>query len=277
MSMLEGLIGHLFAHVLGDVTRERLWRIRLLPCKVVGRNQDIRVSLSAFLRVAQGDSYLLVRSLHRREAFGPIGGVYKYAGSARRHLDELQFRPQGSSASKDMSHDLRGFLPRRKLLAFLKWFDEGKEREDHTTCLRRELMEELREARVAQGRTLPQLVQFDQLRRIQEGPARAVGQPFTQYRIFDVFDISDPSSEAIAFFADLRAVAETHKDLLLATSREIIAGRSTDGRVIGHHAGYLFGRRRVRPDEPQFSDVELHPRPRLSARKPARRTRQRRR
>ncbi len=264
--MIEGIIGHVLAHFLDDVTRERLWRLRLLPCKVVGRNQDIRVSFSAFLRVAKGDSYLLVRSLHRREAFGPLGGVYKYAASARRHLDELQFRPQGSGTSKDMTNDLRGFLPRRQLLAFLKWFDEGKEREDHTTCLRRELIEELRETHVPKGRPLPQLLQFERLRRVQEGPARVAGQPFSQYRIFDFFDLADPSPEVTAFFAELRSIAVMHKDLLLATSREIIVGRSADGRLIGHHAGYLFGRQRVRPDEPLFVEVP----PRRSPRKPGR-------
>jgi SMODS-associated NUDIX domain len=252
--MIEGIVGHLLAHVLDRLSRDRLWRIRLLPCKIIAPNSDVRVSFSAFLRIADGDSYLLVRSLHRREAFGPLGGVYKYLNSALPKLDEFQFRPQRSGIGTDMINDLRGFIPRRQLPGFTRWFDEGSEREDSSTCLRRELIEELKEVRSAWGRSLPQIMQFKHFRRIQEGPSRAAGQPFSQYRIFDFFDIIEPSELVTKFFGEIRSTALSHKDLLLASSREIIAGRALDGRMIGHHAGYLFGRRRVRPDEPMFID-----------------------
>jgi SMODS-associated NUDIX domain len=252
--MIEGIVGHFLAHLLDRLARDRLWRIRLLPCKLIAPNSDIRVSFSAFLRIADGDSYLLVRSLHRREAFGPLGGVYKHFNSACSNLDDFQFRPQRSGTGTDMINDLRGFIPRRQLLGFTRWFDEGSGREDSSTCLRRELMEELKEVRLAWARSLPQIIQFKQLRRIQEGPSRAAGQTFSQYRIFDFFDVIEPSESVTRFFGEIRSVALSHQNLLLATSREIIAGRASDGRLIGHHAGYLFGRRRVRPDEPMFVD-----------------------
>jgi hypothetical protein len=253
--VIEGFLGHFVGRLLDHAASERLWQLRLLPCKVIARNQDIRVSFSALLRVADGDSYLLVRSLHRPESFGPVGGVYKHLTSARHRLDELQFRPQSGAAAKDMANDLRGFVPRRHLLAIAKWFDEGVGREDAATCLRRELIEELRETEQSPGRSLPQVMQFERVRRIHEGPARAVGQSYFQYRLLEVYDLAEPSASVGAFFTSLSSLARHNKDLLLASSREIIAGRSADGRVIGHHAGYLFGKRRVRGDEPMFVDV----------------------
>jgi len=210
----------------------------------------MRVSLSAFLRISEGDSYILVRSLHRKEAFGPFGGVYKYFSSAGTRLDELQFRPQG--INPEMRNDLRGFLPRRYLLRFLRWFDEGKEREDAANCLFRELREEIREVRLAQEIAVPEMFSCRRVRRVQEGPSIAAGQKYTQYRIFDVYEIIEPNKEMVRFLSELRSSAVKHKDLLVASAKEIIAGRSNDDRIIGHHAGYLFQRKRVRPDEPMF-------------------------
>jgi hypothetical protein len=250
--MIEGVFGHFIAHFLDHVSREQLWKIRLLLCKFIAPREEMRVSFSALLRSAEGDSYLLVRSLHRKEAFGPFGGVYKYHDPARSQLDDLEFRPQSGTAVDDMKNDLRGFLPRRRVLALTRWFDHAIGREHAGICLHRELIEELKEVRLATRHPVPKLIQFKHIRRVREGPVRAAGQTYTQYRIFDIYDVAEPDEEVSQFLRDLRSAAATHKDLMLATAREIVAGRSADGRMIGHHAGYLFGRKRTRPDEPMF-------------------------
>jgi hypothetical protein len=253
--MIEGLLGHFIAHFLDDISRERLWKIRLLPAKFMAPNQEMRVSFSAFLRICERDSYLLIRGRHRNYAFGPFGGVYQYFSSASTQLDALEFRSQRGRAAPEMKDDLRGFLPRRHVLAFTRWFDEATGREDGATCVRRELIEELKEVRLAKRHPVPPLIHFKHIRRVQEGPARAAGQSYLQYRIFDIYDIAQPEKQVSHFINELRSTAKTHADLLLATSREIITGSTADGRMIGHHAGYLFGRKRVRPDEPMWVEA----------------------
>jgi hypothetical protein len=249
----EGLIGHFVAHLLDHASRERLWKVGLLPCKLISPNEDLRVSFSAFLRIRQGDSYLLVRSLHRKEAFGPFGGVYKYLSGAHMQLDALEFRPQTGKSATDMQHDLRGFVPRRNIFGVARWFEQGAGREDAVTCLRRELIEELAEVKLKRH-AVPDLIRFKPVRRVQEGPARAAGQPYWQYRVFDIYDVAEPDAAVGRFLDGIRSLASSHQGLLLATAHEIIVGRSSDGRVIGHHSGYLFGRKRIRPDEPMFID-----------------------
>lgn len=257
--MLEGIIGHITSHVLDHISRERLWKVRLLPCLLIDRHEDLRISFSAFLRISKGDRYVLVRSLHRREAFGPFGGVYKYHAATQTHLDDYQFRPQSSTEFRDMYNDLRGFIPRHKAHSFLKWFEEGNGREDASTCLRRELDEELREARLFRRHPVPKSIQFQHVRRIQEGPARAIGHAFSQYRIFDFFDIVDEPEEVIQFKEGILQSALDSEDVVLVTARDIVSGRTPNGHIIGHHSGYLFGRRRIRPDEPMFVDAGGRP------------------
>lgn len=253
---MEGVLGHVVAQSLDHLFRGRIWRIRLLPCSLLSRSDDIRVSFSAFLRMRDGDGYVLVRSLHRKEAFGPFGGVYKYHTSAARELDAHEFRPQCVGGSTDMERDLRGFIPRRRLLGLTGWFDSGEDREDASICLKRELSEELGEIRVDGSLPpIPQLLSFRLVRRVYEGPARAAGQTYWQYRVFDFFDILEHSDEVRRFVHAVIDAARTHNDLVVASSHDIVTGRAPDGRLIGHHAGYLFGRRRVRPDEPMFADT----------------------
>lgn len=191
--------------------------------------------------------------------FGPPGGVYKYLNSARGQLDAVEFRPQTGILASDMKNDFRGFSPRRHALGLTRLFEQGECREDGITCLRRELIEELRELRLAKRLAVPQLIQFRHARRVHEGPGRAVGQGYSQYRIFDVYDVAEPHEEVARFLDALRAIAGAHKGLLLASAREIIGGRSAAGRKIGHHSGYLLGRKQIRPDEPMFVDWSREP------------------
>src|SRR5207253_636839 len=100
---------------------------RLLACRLIYPSREMRISFAALLKIQTDDSYILIRNLHRVDALGPIGGVYKYLHSADPSLDRMSFRPQ--SIHKDMTKDLRGFLPRKQLFHFLKWFNTGKDRE----------------------------------------------------------------------------------------------------------------------------------------------------
>lgn len=162
---------------------------------------QLRVALSAILRIEQDGRYLLVRNLHRPESFAPFGGVYKFFTQAKAKLDEFSFRLQ--AADSDMRNDIRGFIAPDDLPAFREWFRSSNDRESSIDCLRRELREELVEVGL-DAALVSTALQFRHIRSVQEGPEYIASQGYHQFRLFDVFDlIEDTKSEKL--LAALRA------------------------------------------------------------------------
>ena len=245
----EALLLHIVESSLFHFFRHGYLHIRLIKCRLFHPNQDIRIAFSAMLLIRQGGKYLLVRNLHRPESFGPLGGVYKYTDST--FLDELEFKPQVFDS--DMANDLRGFLPRKRLAKLVVWFKQAKDRESASDCLKRELAEEVREAGLKKIKD-PDNVPVRLVRSVHEGPEKIPGQAYTQYRIFEIYELDSPKGR----LKDLqeRLVDEAtqgHKNLVLAHAEEIISGRDASGHLIGHHAGYFLGEKRIRPESPMFA------------------------
>jgi len=234
-------------HALEKLRRVRFWRL-----KIIRPNTEIRVSFSALFRILDGGHYVLVRNLHRPELFGPFGGVFKFYEGGRSRLDELLFRPQEVGYTDDMRNDLRGFLPRKNLSKMLKWFDQHCDRESAAECLSRELREELKEIRLSNLHP-PRHLEVKKVRRIEEGPEEVPARSYTQFRIFDVYDISFQDAEWLSFFKELKKISKSSSDLILADSSDIVLGRCNDGRVIGNHCCYLIGNKRTRPEAPHFA------------------------
>lgn len=210
---------------------------------------EIRVAFSALLRITETDKYILIRSHNFPESFGPFGGVYKYFfQKAKPILDALDFRDKPIDPEND-KNDLRGCLPRGNLLQFVRWFNKySPERESFNECLHRELDEELAEVKLTAVLKISKDLKFQHIRTVTEGPESVAGQPFMQYRIFEVYEINQTTHEANEFIQQLFEVACKHPDLLIASSQEIITGKSRSGKQIGSHACYLIGKRRCRPN-----------------------------
>lgn len=213
---------------------------------IAGSKKDLRISCAALVRVEFQGQYLLVRSLHRREQFGPFGGVYKYLAGAARILDQMDFRPQATE--RDMGRDLRGFIQETHLSTFIEWFTTGIDRETFKDCLKRELIEECREAGIAVPPNLDQ-ISYNHIRTVGEGPLPIPASGYNQYRSLDIYEISQ-DTQAEIFFASFCDLTAGNSNLLWATSQEIIAGRTRKGILIGPHAAYLFGSRRFWDDGP---------------------------
>jgi len=231
---------------------ERLSHIKFLKCHLWEPNAEIRVSFSAILAIPDGGRLLLIRNHRRPEAFGPIGGVYKYREEARPALEAILFRPEDVATDSIMKGDLRGFLPRCNLGKLVKWFERKEDREMPGECLRREFHEELSEIGMENTRVPAQLV-LRRIRIVSEGPENVPGQHYTQYRLFEVYALLPSGRQLEEFQRHLIAQAEKHKDLFLANTSEILVGRSDDGRMITHHSVYLIGKKRIRPEMPTFS------------------------
>jgi pimeloyl-ACP methyl ester carboxylesterase len=210
---------------------------------------NLRVAMSALLRIERQGRYLLVRNMHRPEQFSPFGGVIKYTIGARTALDQLEFKPQVIDPT--MEYDLRGFISYSNLEKFLKWFEEVNNRETPRNCLVRELTEELGEAGISHTNDFGEL-KFSRIREILEGPQIVPAENYHQFRNFDVYDL-DPGIPDNQVMTDFLVQESQHNaNLLWVSPAEIQKGRAYGGQVIGSHSAYLIGNRRYWDEGPSF-------------------------
>lgn len=228
-------------------------RVQYIRCALIHPAHDIHVSFSALAVIKDGGSYLLARSLHCPESFGPVGGIYKHQKATA--LDELEFKQEVTGEMERAKNDLRGILPRRNLAKLAAWFQSGKDRETGEECLQRKFVEAHEEAQLPATVTCPDFVSFRFVRSVHEGPDKVAEQACAQYRIFHVYKVDESNAFTRKLISRLVAEARNgQENLILATTQEIIFGRSASGEQIDHNAGYLLGSRRVRPDTTIFEE-----------------------
>lgn len=87
--------------------------------------ETIRLSFSYLIRIKVNNKYLLVLSGHKRNSFGPIGGVYhiKYNDYV---YNKLGFSRDSSPGDPE---DVRGTIVGKNIKKFIKWFNKKKDRE----------------------------------------------------------------------------------------------------------------------------------------------------
>lgn len=99
-------------------------------------NEQVRLSFAYLIRIKVNNKYLLVKSGHKRNLFGPVGGVY--------HIEKTDYIFNKLGFYRDEtpgdSADIRGRIKGKNITKFIKWFDLKKERE---TTPNREFYEEL--------------------------------------------------------------------------------------------------------------------------------------
>ena len=233
----QGVLDAIAVALLGEAWSYRRMLLLAIQCNLWQRSKDIRIALSAILRLSCGDQYVLVRNLHRPQIFAPFGGVVKYHASALDFLDSIEFKPQTLGPGDDMLCDLRGFLPRKNLCKFIRWFKQGLDRESEKDCILRELQEELGEINV--DLPLPSGLQLRFIRSVQEGPIYLPSPQYMQFRIFDVYTLVRDASKD-EFCLALLGKAHQHNDLLLVSRKDVERGASDDGQLIAPHSRYLF-------------------------------------
>lgn len=220
----------------------------------VFRKGDVRISIASLLRLEKDGRFLLIRNPNRPEAYGPIGGVFKYYPMALDQLDKMEFRGRQIhvDGAEDFERDLRGELPATNLPIFLNWFKarQGREEQD---CIRRELREELQLIGVPGAiQSVAERLSFSLVRRVHEGPFKHANLPIPQFRYFEVFRLVT-SAGAEDTIDNLFALAENKPDdLLVASTSEIQRLRARDGRVIGGHSQYLFSSKWHGAEPPEY-------------------------
>jgi hypothetical protein len=89
----------------------------------------VRVSASYLYRIRVDNRYLLVKG-NRFDQYQPVGGVYKSHSSSSGRRNELKVLTDNLLVPDAVSEeDLRVRVPGRNLLAFVRWFEEGRGRE----------------------------------------------------------------------------------------------------------------------------------------------------
>ncbi|MGW4031716.1 SMODS-associated NUDIX domain-containing protein [Streptomyces sp. NPDC004838] len=232
-----------------------VWRNRgqlSLPLVSLRFRGTVRVSVAVLLRVQHDDTYVLVHSPLRPHAYGPFGGAAKYRPAARPRLDSLGFREE-PRADERMRHDLRGFLPFRRLPAFGRWLAEYEDRETAAECLRRELTEELAEA----GR--PELsgqvsgLHFRLVRKVIDGPLKVPGKDYRQIRFLEVWDLDLGTPDATALRDSLLRAGREATGAgagIICVSAEAIGHGRQEGFYLAPQSAFLMGDRRLHADIP---------------------------
>ncbi|KAB1922951.1 hypothetical protein F8280_17595 [Micromonospora noduli] len=161
--------------------QNRRW-LRIIWLSLTYRRQHIRLSISYLFRIQIDGSYLLVKG-KRFNTYIPVGGVYKYAESAKRHLDQMEVLTDDLIPVDESSkNDLRIRVPGKNLVAFFRWFESGESRE---TSPWREFWEELVDEGLVSADAFPWIFE----RKIRRHVARLRYSKFAQSAEIFVADI----------------------------------------------------------------------------------------
>lgn len=220
------------------IENDRFRRYWLAP--LLYRNEPIRVSMSYLVIVSSGNDLLLVPGW-RFQQFQPVGGVYKYFPEAVDELSRCDFESDTLvAADSDSEGDLRLVVRGRHLLRFLRWFDEGRNREQGPW---REFYEEL----VAPGRLPADVFGCAQFRLLGRRYNAIRRTPYVnmmrEVLVADVFELM-PNDRQVEALRQLRQ-RKTSDVLWLdaVTARKRGAGTTT-GPIphIGAHVDWLLDR-----------------------------------
>ncbi|WP_189333958.1 hypothetical protein [Actinoplanes ianthinogenes] len=248
-NIVAGLITAVLLGIAGLLWGNRKY-LAVLPALSPGARR-VRVSMAALLRVKDEDCYVLFSHPYRPGVYGPPGGVVKYAEGARRTLDSVGFVEQRSAARQAaMRHDLRGFLPLRSVISFLRWYASGRDRESAVDCVRRELREELAEVGHPELVPLAGALTLTLVRGVFERPPK-YGRAERVVRRFDVYDVIPDDPDAVELVNRLVALGRdpAEQQVIAVSSADIELGRHGPF-LVAPQSAFLLGTRRFNADLP---------------------------
>ena len=181
VNLIAAIIGFLASTIFHNKRRIKIWYQSLLRW-----NKNIRLSCAYLFQIKHNDRYLLIKG-KRIDQFQPVGGVYKYHNSFKRHKEKLELKDE-SEARFYEGGDLRLITKGKYLVKFLDWFDSRKNRE---VTVIRELIEELEPA----GISIEHLVketQVEYLKTIKEPIMFSTHFQMDELKIFEIFEADIP-------------------------------------------------------------------------------------
>ncbi|MCB1097254.1 MAG: hypothetical protein KDN22_16900 [Verrucomicrobiae bacterium] len=158
------------------------------------KNDRIRFSISALVRIQIDDQYLLVMG-NRVPKFQPVGGVLKFYPDAFKDLESCGMQADNMFCpDKDNQDDLRLLIPGQRLPDFLSWYESGKERERDPW---REFCEELITTGLLDAATFP-YARFQYLGQKRMGIERSDHIQGYECRIAEIFKLVPTKTQVTA-------------------------------------------------------------------------------
>lgn len=194
-------------------------------------NEKIRLSFSYLIRIKVNNRYLLVKGGHKRNLFGPIGGVY--------HIDHIDYIYKTLGFSRDStpgdSNDIRGTILGKNIKAFIKWFDKAENREKTQD---REFKEEFLNSNLIDS-SLFNEPSFKYVCTKYKGVSYGDYYGINELLRFDIYDLilNDTQTKA------LKNLNKKTQNLCLFTKEEIKTlgiTKDNDKRIIGTQTPYIL-------------------------------------
>lgn len=224
-AIVGAIVSKLFDFLWGIRKYMRIWIILIF-----NRNERVRISCAYLFRIKSDNKYLLIKN-KRIDQFQPVGGVYKYYESFKDESNKLglTFEKNDNFYEKN---DLRVYVPAKKVLRFIKWFNSGKNREINVT---REFYEELiKTGFISQNELLE--IQFEYIKQIDCKLKKSKHFGCKEILMHNIYDVSFNNKENLRHLEEI--VENNGKQLIFVNSADIERGAVTiDGcdMKIGEH------------------------------------------
>ena len=237
LTKIAEVLGVVALHSWTEHVMDRKMLMNALRHSSVLPSRRIRVSMAQILSIRIDEKYVLIDNVERPERVTPIGGVVRYFPSAVPVLEtEIGFEPERKIGPD--RYDLRGYLLGKEFANFLKWYGSGVGREQ--LALAREIEEEFIEIGLPQITGCLRRPEFVRKRVIYEGPYKSTKLKHWQYRQFEICELQEEAEVNKALASFIRSKAHRNSHFALVSEEEIAQGKTSDGRLIGSSAGYLF-------------------------------------
>lgn len=193
-------------------------------------NQEIRLSFAYLIRIKVNTTYLLVKSGHKRDLYGPVGGVY-HIEKTDYVYDKLGFYRDSTPGD---SNDIRGNILGKRVKKFVKWFESKIDRE---ITPEREFNEELVKSGILDFSLFGE-PSFKYIKTHYKGVYYNERYKKNELLRFDIFEliINDAQEEYLK-------TLQRNKTLLFATKEEVESlgiTMSNDKTIIGTQTPYIL-------------------------------------
>lgn len=195
----------------------------MLKCIFRPKTKTIRITCSYHFRIRISDQlYMLVDERNNGE-YRPVGGVYKFDDN----IDvgtEFEAEYDGSRGNEeDTENDIRLVMSRRKLKAFLNWFESSSHREN-VNNLTREFKEELIDTAIFPEQLFKKLTYSYVGSRQEKTKDSKTGM--TYIRKCDIFNIK-LNEDQKSYVKQLQKDPNGKKGFIFASRQEILDGEAT--------------------------------------------------
>lgn len=229
-SLISALIGIILTKII-DFFSDNKEYIRICLGLIGHRNEKIRISCAYLFRIKNGNRYLLIKG-KKIDQYQPVGGVYKTYSSFGEIANKYEVSQERENFFYEQD-DLRKYIPGKKVIKFIKWFNSGGNREFTVT---REFCEELIKPGFLPQESLLD-VKFEFIKQAECKLRYSKAFDCREILIHNIFEVS--FSDQIFLDELIKSVTNSNDELIWASENDILREAiNIDGTEmkIGAHA-----------------------------------------